>query len=73
MILLPQGTLRRRYFESCDRWLGKAIFGDSRTVSTHIGNRLISGQAKSRHYLAAAFIDLITFEQAHCFKNAGKA
>ena len=70
MILLPPGTLRRKYFEACDRRLGKALFGDSRTVSTHVGNLIVSGQAKSRHYLAAAIIDLM--EYLHCWKNAGK-
>lgn len=71
MILLPQGTLRRKYFEALDRWLGNAVFGDPRTVSTHLGNLIVSGQAKSRHYFAVAFVDLI--EHAHCFKNAGKS
>lgn len=70
MKLFPQDTKRREVFEKADRWVGNWLFGEPKTVSTHIGDRIKAGIAKPRHYLAAAFIDL--FEKFHCFKNAGK-
>lgn len=73
MQLLPKGTLRRRVVEAIDRRIGLWIFGDARTLSTHLGNRLKDGTARSRHLLAAALVDFLTLEQGHCFKNAGKS
>ena len=41
-------------------------------LSTHLGNLLVTGEAKPYHYLAVAVIDFITLEFGHCFRNAGK-
>ena len=72
MILFPKGSKRRAFIEAVSRETGWVFFGDDRMLSTHLGNLLKDGTAKPHHYLAVAFIDAITFEAGHCFKNAGK-
>lgn len=73
MTLFPEGTRRRAVFEACDRWLCFQLTGERLTCSTYLGNQLKAGTAKPWHLLGAAFVDCITFEPGHCFKNEGKA
>jgi hypothetical protein len=61
-----------RALDLCSRSLGKLFFGDRRRLSTHLGNLLVSGEAKPRHLIAAAAVDTITLEDGHSFRNAGK-
>lgn len=73
MILFPDGSRRRAAFEALDRGICRVLTGKAVTCSTYIGDLVKAGAAKPRHYLAAAFIDTVTFEDGHVFKNAGKA
>lgn len=72
MILLPQGTLRRKIFEAIDRWLGAQLFTGDKTVSTDCGDQYVAGKP----CLFCRFICKIVLFWAdkgqHCEKNAGK-
>ena len=70
MQLLPPNTLRRRVFESVDRWFGWFLFGEAKTVSTHCGDRLKAGTAGAGCKCLCSALDLL--EKEHCLKNAGK-
>jgi hypothetical protein len=61
-----------RLIDSGSRFLGKMFFGDRRRLSTHLGNELVTQNARWYHLLSAGLVDLITLEQGHCFRNAGK-
>jgi hypothetical protein len=71
-VSLDRAGILFRVIDFCSRALGKLFFGDRRRLSTHLGNELISQNAAWHHLIAAGLIYLITFEQGHCFKNAGK-
>lgn len=72
MIVLPQGTLRRALFEKVDRALGRLFFGNDKTVSTNLGDRIYNGTAPWWQRWIASQIDALVFEYGHCLKNAGK-
>jgi hypothetical protein len=61
-----------KVLDKASRILGRLFFGDSRRLSTHLGNELKSGEAAWYHLLSAGVVDLLTLERGHCFKNAGK-
>jgi hypothetical protein len=71
-VTLDRNGLLFRFLDWCSRSMGRVFFGDRRRLSTHLGNALVSQNASWHHLIAAGFVDLITFEQGHCFKNAGK-
>jgi uncharacterized protein (DUF2164 family) len=60
------------FLDFCSRSLGNLFFGDRRRLSTHLGNVLVSQNAAWYHLIASGIVDLITLEQGHCFRNAGK-
>ena len=60
-----------KVLDMASRSLGRLFFGDYRRLSTHLGNRQKVGTARWYHLMSAGFVDLITLEQGHCFKNAG--
>lgn len=61
-----------RSLDCASRALGRLFFGDRRRLSTHLGNLLVSQNAVWYHLIVAGVVDLVTWEQGHCFKNAGK-
>jgi hypothetical protein len=71
-VSLDRAGILFRVLDYCSRVMGKLFFGDGRRLSTHLGNELVSQNASWYHLIAAGFVDLITFEFGHCFKNAGK-
>ena len=70
MQLLPKGTRRRQWFEAVDRWLGHALFGEPKTISTHCGDRIKNETAGVGCKCLCRALDLV--EKEHCIKNAGK-
>lgn len=72
MELLPQGSLRRRVFEWCDRWLCHFLTGQTVTCSTYLGDRIKDGSASWYQTFLASAVDALVFEYGHCLKNAGK-
>jgi hypothetical protein len=71
-VSLDRNGITFKVIDRASRALGRLFFGDGRRLSTHLGNLLVSQNAAWHHLIAAGFVDLITFEQGHCFKNAGK-
>jgi hypothetical protein len=61
-----------KLLDKASRALGCLFFGDSRRLSTHLGNLLVSQNASWYHLILSGLVDLVTLEQWHCFKNAGK-
>jgi hypothetical protein len=69
---LDRAGIAFKLIDTASRSLGKMFFGDRRRLSTHLGNELVSQNASWYHLISAGLVDLITLEQGHCFKNAGK-
>jgi hypothetical protein len=61
-----------KVLDEVSRSFGKLFFGDGRRLSTHLGNVLVSQSAAWYHLIFAGLVDLVTLEQGHCFRNAGK-
>lgn len=71
MMLLPEGTLRRRIFEWCDRTLGNIFFCNGKTISTNCGDQLKAGTPCLFCKWSNPIVSTV-IEQDHYLKNAGK-
>lgn len=73
MILFPEGTLRRKYFEAVDRWFSDLIFSSPLTMSTYCGKIIFAFRTASgpKPCYVCRFIcwfcNLIEYD--HCIRN----
>jgi hypothetical protein len=71
-VSLDREGIMFKVLDEVSRSFGNLFFGDRRRLSTHLGNLLVSGEAAWYHLIVSGLVDLVTLEQGHCFRNAGK-
>ena len=71
MVLFPEGTLRRKYFEKVDRFLSGLVFGRKETMSTVCGQQLFAGNACVFCKILCWFCSLL--EGNHCIRNKDRS